>query len=73
MGILIILEIPTASLRCEAGVFLSMLILLPSTYNSRSAWEFSEQTANQPTLQAGAEPNLFELCRAARRKRAKGS
>ena len=32
----------TASLRCEAGVFLSKLILLPSTY-SRSAWEVSEQ------------------------------
>ena len=36
----------TASLRCEAGVFLSKLILLPNTY-SRSAWEFSEHTATQ--------------------------
>ena len=38
----------TASLRCEAGVFLSMLILLPSTYNSRSAWEVSEQERHHP-------------------------
>ena len=36
----------TASLRCEAGVFLSKLILLPSTY-SRSAWEVSEQVGGQ--------------------------
>ena len=38
----------TASPRCEAGVFLSMLILLPSTYNSRPAWEFNEQERYHP-------------------------
>ena len=36
------------SLQREAGVFLSMLILLPSTYISRPAWEVGEQERHHP-------------------------
>ena len=39
-----------ASLQREAGVFLSMLILLPSTYISRPAWEVGEQEGGQARL-----------------------